>query len=258
MKIEVNMEELRKHRLFIATPMYGGQCSGIYCQSLAELTATCATHRIGLKLSFLFQESLITRARNYLVDDFLQSNCTHFMFIDSDIGFSAESVLTLLALQTDQSPYDVLAASYPRKHIAWDRVKEAVNKGCEAKELANFTADHFFSTVHQTVRYDEPTEVTEIGTGFMMIRRATFEKYAGTYPQYLYKPDHPSSVDFSKNNALDGAHEITTFFDCVIDPITKRYLSEDYFFCQNVRRMGSKVWMCPWISLQHIGSYTYK
>ena len=43
----------------------------------------------------------------------------------------------------------------------------------------------------------------------------------------------------------------------MIDPRDGRYLSEDYFFCQNVRKMGGKVWLCPWIALQHVGSMIF-
>jgi hypothetical protein len=43
----------------------------------------------------------------------------------------------------------------------------------------------------------------------------------------------------------------------VIDPATRRYLSEDYMFCQYARAIGIHVWLCPWIKLQHIGSYIF-
>jgi len=46
-------------------------------------------------------------------------------------------------------------------------------------------------------------------------------------------------------------------FDCIIDPDSKRYLSEDYMFCYNVQKMGMKVWFCPWMQLQHVGSYIF-
>ena len=48
------------------------------------------------------------------------------------------------------------------------------------------------------------------------------------------------------------------YFDTVIDPDSKRYLSEDYMFCRYARKAGMKVWVCPWIKLQHIGNYTFK
>ena len=53
------------------------------------------------------------------------------------------------------------------------------------------------------------------------------------------------------------ALEIMAFFDCVICPDTKRYLSEDYMFCQWGRKAGVKIWMCPWMKLSHMGSYIF-
>ena len=48
------------------------------------------------------------------------------------------------------------------------------------------------------------------------------------------------------------------YFDCVIDAGSKRYLSEDYFFCRQSRKAGMKVWMCPWMKINHIGTYIFK
>ena len=87
MEIQVKLDELRKNKLFIATPMYGGMAHGLYIKSCLDLQTTMNKYNIETKFSFLFNESLITRARNYLVDEFLRSDCTHLMFIDSDIGF---------------------------------------------------------------------------------------------------------------------------------------------------------------------------
>jgi hypothetical protein len=47
------------------------------------------------------------------------------------------------------------------------------------------------------------------------------------------------------------------YFDCIIDPESKRYLSEDYMFCYNVQKMGGGVWLCPWMQLNHVGSYIF-
>ena len=85
----------------------------------------------------------------------------------------------------------------------------------------------------------------------MCIPRSTFEKYEEAYPEYKYLPDH------IRTDAFDGSREIMAYFDCIIDPESKRYLSEDYMFCQNVRKAGMKVWMCPWMELKHMGSYIF-
>jgi hypothetical protein len=57
---------------------------------------------VSVKFSYLFNESLIRRARNYLVDEFLnRSDATHLLFIDSDIHFNPQDVVALLALDKD-------------------------------------------------------------------------------------------------------------------------------------------------------------
>lgn len=115
MEIKISVEELRKRKLFVATPMYGGQCSGMFAKSIADLSAICVQHGIQLQMYFLFNESLITRARNYCCDEFMRSEATHLLFIDSDIGFNPQDVIALLAMQSDESPYDIIGAPYPKK-----------------------------------------------------------------------------------------------------------------------------------------------
>jgi hypothetical protein len=255
-EIKVSIEELRKRKLFLATPMYGGQCVGMYTRAVADLAAICAKYQIPLQLYFLFNESLITRARNYCADEFLRSDATHMLFIDSDIGFNPQDVLALLALQDDESEYDVIGAPYPKKCISWEKVKQAVDKGVadeDPNKLEKFVGDYVFNPKggQKEIPIGQPVEVMEIGTGFMMIRRKTFDKYKEVFPQLHYKPDH------IRTEAFDGSREIMAYFDCIIDPQSKRYLSEDYMFCYNVQKAGMKVWFCPWMQTQHVGTYVF-
>lgn len=259
MEIKIEIEELRKRTLFIATPMYGGQCHGNYTRSMCDLTALCVKYGINMKVYYLFNESLITRARNYCADEFMRSDFTHLMFIDSDIGFDPNDVMTLLALQSDDSPYDIIGGPYPKKCISWEKVKQAVDKGVADENpnaLEQFVGDYVFNPVVATdgptqIKLSEPAEVLEIGTGFMMVRRKTFDKFRETYPQQLYKPDHVRTEHF------DGTRQIMAYFDTPICPDSNRYLSEDYMFCQWTRKMDMKVWLCPWMQLNHTGSYTF-
>lgn len=256
MQIELDPEKLKQKSLFVATPMYGGQCAGIYTKSITDLATACAKNGIELKLYYLFNESLITRARNYCVDEFLRSDCTHMMFIDSDIGFNFKDVLTLLHMADDDSEYDILTGPYPKKTIAWEKVKKAVDIGYGKDnpfQLEHFVGDFVFNPDGniKSFKISEPVKIKEGGTGFMLIQRKVFEKYAEAYPELSYIPDHTRTENF------DGSREITAFFDCVIDPESKRYLSEDYMFSHYARRIGLNVWMCPWMQLKHVGSYTF-
>lgn len=255
-EIQVPVSDLQKKKLFVATPMYGGQCAGMYTRSIADLAAICAQYQIPLQLYYLFNESLITRARNYCVDEFLRSDATHLMFIDSDIGFNPQDVIALLALQTDESEYDVIGGPYPKKCISWEKIKLAVDKGAADEDpnvLEKFVGDYVFNPKggQKEIPIGQPVEVMEIGTGFMMIRRKTFDVYKEKYPELSYKPDHV------RTEAFDGSREIHAYFDCIIDPKSKRYLSEDYMFCYNTEKAGMKVWLCPWMSMNHVGSYVF-
>jgi glycosyltransferase involved in cell wall biosynthesis len=256
MEIKIDIEELRKRKLFLATPMYGGNCLGMFAKSVADLSALCASNGIYLQTYFLFNESLITRARNYCVDEFMRSECTHMLFIDSDIGFDPRDVIAMLAMQSDESDFDVLAGPYPKKCISWEKIKLAVDKGMADTDpniLERFVGDYVFNPKNNTgsFRIDEPVEVAEIGTGFMMTKKSAFEKFRDAYPQYSYKPDHIRTEHF------DGSREIHMYFQAEIEPESKRYLSEDYWFCHYFNKIGGKIWYCPWMKLQHVGSYIF-
>jgi hypothetical protein len=255
-EISIDIGKLRERKIFVATPMYGGMAGGQYCKSTADLSALCARYDIKLSFFYLFNESLITRARNYLVDEFLRSDMTHLMFIDSDIGFDPNDVLALAALAEPGSDKDIVCGPYPKKTISWEKIKRAVDRGFadeNPNKLEKYVGDYVFNPVEgQTeIKINEPAEVLEGGTGFMMVQRSAFERYAKAYPEFSYKPDHIRTKNF------DGTREIMAYFDCVICPDTKRYLSEDYMFCQWARKAGIKVWMCPWMKLSHMGSYMF-
>jgi len=259
MEIQIDLEQLRKRKLFVATPMYGGQCHGMYTKSTADLAKLCTHYGIEVKFFYLFNESLITRARNYCVDEFLRSDYTHLMFIDSDIGFDPNDVLTLLALMdTENSDNDknIMCGPYPKKTIAWEKIKQAVDKGFadeNPNELDKFVGDYVFNPAsgQSQIRLDEPVKVLEGGTGFMMVTRHAFQKFDEAYPDYSYKPDHVRTKHF------DGTREIMMYFQALIDEKSKRYLSEDYMFCQWMQKVGVDTWMCPWMKLLHTGSYTF-
>ena len=283
MEIQVKIEELRKNKLFVATPMYGGQNHGLYMKSSLDLQAVMMRYGVETKFSFLFNESLITRARNYLVDEFLRSDCSHLLFIDSDIHYDPRDVIALLALDKD-----VLGAPYPKKSINWGNVAAAARKhpDLEPKELEALVGEYVFNVVKGTSQFQvtEPLEVMEIGTGFMMVKREVFTKFADAYPHLRYKPDHVGQANF------DGSRYIHAYFDTVIDrgynfeaihqlmeraskgedvaedakkmlelenDASNRYLSEDYMFCQWWRNIGGQIFLCPWMKTQHIGTYAF-
>lgn len=283
MELSIKIEDLRKCKLFLATPMYGGTNVGLYMKACLDLQNLCIQYGVEVRYSFLFNESLITRARNYLVDEFLRSDSTHLLFIDADIHFDPQDILALIALDKD-----VIGAPYPKKSINWRNVSMALMKDptINPSELENLVGDYVFNPVPGTKSFNvrEPLEVMEIGTGFMMVKREVFDKFRASYPKQNYKPDHVGQANF------DGSRYIHAYFDTVIDngytyddlyqlvkeaalgdnikkkaqafmeaekTASHRYLSEDYMFCQYLRKIGVKIWLCPWMKTQHVGTYAF-
>ena len=257
MEIQIKLDELKKNKLFVATPMYGGMNHGLYAKSCLDLQTLMIRYGVDVKFSFLFNESLITRARNYLTDEFLRSDCTHMLFIDSDIHFNPQDVLALMALDKD-----VIGGPYPKKSVNWGNIAYAARKHTEMepRELEQLVGEYVFNVVKGTQQFSvtEPLQVLEIGTGFMMIKRDVFGKLEKAYPQLRYKPDHIGQAHF------DGSRYIHAYFDTIIDTIdsatgggSDRYLSEDYMFCQLWRKIGGEIYLCPWMKTQHIGTYAF-
>ena len=256
MQFEIDIQKIKTKKLFVATPMYGGQCHGSYTKAITDLMIMCTKYGIEAKLFFIFNESLVQRARNYLTDEFVRSGYDYMIFIDSDIQFDATDVLVMMHFASTRDDMDVVCGPYPKKAISWEKIKVAVDKGYADKnpnDLEEFVGDFVFNPADGVTQFrvDEPVEVKESGTGFMLITRTALEKYDAAFPKQSYKPDHVRTENF------DGSREIMAYFDCVICPDTKRYLSEDYMFCQWMRKAGGKVWLLPWMRLKHAGSYIF-
>jgi hypothetical protein len=237
-------------KLFVATPMYGGMCAGYYMQSVIQLMTTCQGNGVNVHFSFMFNESLITRARNSLAATFLKTECTHLMFIDSDIRFRAEDVIHMIRAEKD-----ILCGIYPKKEINWYQVKAAMDRGVPFDQLKNHTGSFVVNLVDYvgevTVPIGIPVEIFNGGTGFMLIKREVFEKMADVVPEYAN-----DVIDLS--GQMKQLEPIKEYFTTSIEPGTNRLLSEDYHFCRTWREMGGKVYAAPWCQLAHIGTYAFE
>lgn len=234
--------------VFIATPMYGGQCFGAYEQGVLRLQDMFKQIGWSFSMSMIFNESLITRARNALVQQFLKSPCTHLFFIDADIRFEPGEAKMMV-----DADKDVICGIYPKKEINWTAVRNAIKAGVPDDQLKFHTGSFVVNLVNYqgavTVPVNAPVEIWEGGTGFMMIKREVFEKMKPHCP--VYKNDVAGSGTIRE--------EITEYFATSIDPKTERLLSEDYHFCHTWRnKCGGKVHAAPWVNLAHFGTYAFE
>jgi hypothetical protein len=222
--------------------MYGGNCKGIYVDSLMNLTFELARKRHTVSFSKMYNESLITRARNNLAYEFINSDADVLLFIDADEGFNHLDVVKMI-----ECDKDIIGGIYPMKNINWENVRKAALAGEQ-----NLSAHSGYFAMNMlpgetTFRLDEPVEVTEVATGLMCIKREVFEKLEPHCPKYALNASD-ASFDFKKM--------VTEFF---ATSITEEgiLLSEDYHFCRKYRDFGGKVYAAPWVTVDHAGEHIF-
>ena len=230
-------------KLFLSTPCYGGLCLEKYMKSIVNLQMLLMREGVQLMLDTTENESLVHRARNVSIGRFMQkTDADFFMFIDADVEFDAHSVLRLL-----NSGHDVSVAVYPKKVVMWDQAREAVENGDDRNMalLSTSLVANIGATKRSVV--NGFVEVLDGPTGFMMISREALTKMHEHYPELNCKNDH-------QNRDFD---EYCAIFDCMIDPDSKRYLSEDYAFCRRWQQMGGKIYADCNTTLGHVGNLPF-
>ena len=246
------------YKIFIGTPCYGGMITADYFKSCMQLVALAATKKIELQFGTIGNESLITRARNTLVQLFMDGNYTHLLFVDADIAFNPESVIRMLEFDKD-----VVTGVYPRKTIDWIKVKQRLKKNPEMPENELLAAALQYNlSVKNPDRIEVQKgfiEVVDGATGFMLIKRNVFERMATAYPELKFIPDQhinqSHEKEFNYHKTSDWNY---TFFDTMIEPETRRYLSEDYAFCRLWQNMGGKIYSDILSGMTHYGNYSFK
>jgi hypothetical protein len=202
-----------------------------------------------VSLNLLGNESLITRARNLLVSRFLDDPAaTHLLFIDADIGYDPRQAARMLAFETD-----VVAGMYPLKLLDWNSGLERAVNG-EAVETAPLRYVGAPCEGPEAEVCDDFVTGTYAGTGFMMISRDALLKMASAYPQLRYSASHAGTARTGGPSLSPNQY---AFFDCMIEPDTGVYLSEDYTFCRLWRNIGGKVWLDTQGALIHVGPHEF-
>lgn len=217
--------DLAGRKLFVALPAYDFKVSLKLAVSLARLAQQLPQHGIDMNIGSICGCSVVSRARNLLVKDFLESNCTDLMFIDADINFEPEDVLRLMAWASD--PVKGIVGGVPRTR--------KTNK----VYIAQLDQDEEGLTMNRMGL----VRAKRIATAFMLVRRDVFERLVNENPQWNYY-DHSSD------------RQLNAVFDFLVTE--EGYMGEDYLFCDRARAIGYEVWIDPTIKLGHMGVQEYE
>jgi hypothetical protein len=215
--------DLSGKKLFIGLPAYDFKVSVRLAIALSEFVLKAQQHGIPVQISNVSGCSVVSRVRNIIVNQFLESDCEHLFMVDSDINFNADDVLRLMA---------------------WNQVKPIV----AGIGVARKSEKVFFSMLDQdedgNIVMDKMglVKAKRVGTGFIMIRRDVFTSLKESHPEWEY---------FDQNSGKT----LHSFFDFKSTP--EGYIGEDYLFCDRAREAGFTVWVDPTIKLGHMGIHEY-
>jgi len=220
---ETRQATLAGRKLFIGIPAYDGKLNIKTAFALAQLMPKAMQLGVSILLSDLSNCSIITMARNALVNEFLKSDATELLFIDADVVVTPDDILRLMAQSGDK---DITAGAYPRR----------------AKDQ-KFFADLYTDDNGDLVFDGSLMRVTRVGTGFMLIQRHVIEKMIAAHPEWTYDNRNTSE-------------QMSAVFDFAI--VNGKYVGEDYLFCDRATQMGFTVHIDVDISLPHVGQETFE
>lgn len=233
--------------IVVGTPCYGGVVTQDYAMSLLRLSTMAPAAGFDVAVVMLGNDALITRARSSIVGKFLDSpSATHLLFADADITFQPEQVVRMLKFDRD-----FVAGLYPAKVIDWQQLAQRSGRTQETPEEAALAYVGEVLAGAEGKTGNGFARGNYAGTGFQLLKRSVFERMIAAYPETKFTSLHAFPRREPGNN-------LYALFDCMIDPETGVYLSEDYAFCRRWRALGGEIWLDLESRLTHTGPFSFK
>jgi len=204
-----------KCNIAIATPCHGNKVEINYLHSIVAMTHLLRSHNAQFQLLTVPNEALVMRSRNHLVWQFMQTDCTHLFFVDSDMGWKAPAILRLLSHDKE------LVAGIGR------RKQPGPPSYCANLIIPPKICPEtgVMAAIH-------------VGAACMLIKRSCIEKMLYAYQELRYLDTQANRYE-------------TALFDTEMRD--GKFWSEDYTFCRRWRDIGGDVWVDPEIWMEHVG-----
>ena len=177
------MEKKPKKSILICIPSFDTKIHLETISSIISIRDILLQNNIGISIMWL-RDSLITRARNKLVKQFLDTDHTHLFFIDADISFTPDDFIRVLNLNKPIS-----TAPYPIKRD--DKIEDG---DASMGWCVNFPLGKYNFKDN-----DNGYKLCDYaGTGFMCIQRDVFKTILKKY-MYLYRDE---KLDYNSNKII--------------------------------------------------------
>jgi hypothetical protein len=247
-----------KPRVLVATPSYGSVVTTTYTRSLLQLTSRLKA--VEFHIQFL-DYSLICKQRNFFISRLLQEDFTHLLFIDADMGYSAETIKSLFDVNAP-----IAACAYPTRTMDWEELKTAANQHENLNTMKahalNYVCENSINTsVNRNLKNDGKQltlkdskfiSCNQAGTGLMLIQKDVAKRLKEKYPElWTDKPTNP----YTSFGSLDG---ILQCFEAIQNE-NGQYISEDLSFCERwVKGCNGEIWVNIKDPIMHSGKMTFE
>ena len=212
----------------IATPCGEGKYNREYVKSFHN--TACVLIECGAKVDWAEFPGCadLALARAKILGNFLRSQHTHLMMIDSDMGWHYDDVVRLLLMGKD------FVGAAGRKKT--NKLEFATNNCDDARNLLPLISDPNTGLI----------QCTEVGMAFMCITKSCAQRIVDAHLELAFDGDN-------------GVIEYAVFDPFIIGVAPKRRrLSEDFAFCHRWSAIGGEIWLLPDVVLQHVGTSVWE
>ncbi len=208
--------------LMLGTPAYGSMVHTDFVHSLLAFRQA----NLNFSLVTLGNESLITRARNSLISMFWhRTEFSHLLFLDADVGLAAADLQDMLSCGKD-----VVGAPVALKG-------RAANGG------------RIFNVGRSVGESGELLLTERIGTAALLLTRAAVGA--------LVQDAKDDGRVYERMNTSHGDAGSPIQYDVFqVGVKDGEYLSEDFWVCASLRRLGFSIHVAPSICTRHHGTMT--
>lgn len=161
-------------KVFLATTAYDSPDAS-YTFSIARSREALTAAGIQSAYYLLQGNCHVDDARNAVVRDFLESDCTEMVFLDADVSWEAESLVALCKIDKD-----LVGGVYPYR-------RESEEEKMPVRHLPEVIVE------------GDLIEVEGLPTGFMKIKRHVLETMAATARHFLKDDGKPHPVIFERD-----------------------------------------------------------
>jgi hypothetical protein len=231
--------------IFVATPVHS-DVSIHYFKACLEFQKECFVRKLPVMFQVM-KSSLVTQGRQLCVSGFMESNCTHMLFIDSDISFNYKMIERMVNYDKE-----ICLVPYPIKGLDFDKIKSRIKEGStlDPRVLGN----------QYTMSVPDPSnvkvengfiEVERGPAGCMLIKKEVIEALIKEYPEFT----------INQHTLIDGKlvkrKHMYNFFDTYWNKDDKTYTGEDFYFCKLCKHAGIKMYALVDEYISHHGEFSY-